>query len=154
MRWQYGFAGTGLEMIDQKAARPHHLTGWKIAGRTIRFGRSGFVSWGDGAALLPHPGEFRMRAILAAILIALFTTTAFAQEKKTRPYGEEEPDKTAAQIAAEKAERQAYKRSLSNIPDQGPTDPWGGVRTNAAPNTNTAAAKTKKTKTGAADGKP
>lgn len=95
-----------------------------------------------------------MRAILAAILIALFATTAFAQEKKTRAYGEEEPDKTAAEIAADKAARQAYKRSLSSIPDQGPTDPWGGVRSNAAPNTNTAAAKTKKAKTGSADAKP
>jgi hypothetical protein len=104
--------------------------------------------------LPPHPGEFHMRAILAAILIALFATTALAQEKKTRAYGEEEPDKTNAEIAGEKAAREAYKRSLSNIPDQGPTDPWGTMRSNAAPNANATATKTKKTKTGNADAKP
>jgi hypothetical protein len=96
-----------------------------------------------------------MRTILAAVMIALTTATALAQEQKTRPYGEEEPDKTASQIAGEKAAREAYKRSLSNIPDQGPTDPWGGVRSNAAPKAAAATAKpTKKSKTGTADAKP
>ncbi len=95
-----------------------------------------------------------MRAILAAIMIALLTTTVFAQEQRTRAYGEEEKEKSAAEIAAEKAAKDAYQRSLSNIPDQGPTDPWGGVRANAAPKATAATTKTKKTRTGAADAKP
>lgn len=69
-----------------------------------------------------------MRVVLAAAMIALLTTTAFAQDSHVPRYGEADKEKTPAQIEAEKDAAQAYKRSLSNIPDKGPSDPWGSVR--------------------------
>jgi hypothetical protein len=72
---------------------------------------------------------------------------AYAQQKQVPRYGEEAKDKTPQEKEADKAAERAYERSLHNIPDAGPTDPWGTVRGNSdAPKAS--AAKTKKTKTG------
>ena len=78
-----------------------------------------------------------MRVILVAITILAMTGTAFAQRVPT--YGEADKDKTPSDIAAEKAAEKAYNKSLGNIPDKGPSDPWGVVR---GPDTKTTAAKT------------
>jgi len=87
-----------------------------------------------------------MRVFRAALVIAFLAAPAYAQQKSIPKYGEETKDKTPQEKEAEKAAEQAYKRSLGNIPDQGPTDPWGAVRGNSdAPKPS--AAKTKKTKT-------
>ena len=88
-----------------------------------------------------------MRAILAAAMMTLFTTAAFAQDHVQR-YGEADKEKSQVEIQAEKDAQRAYRKSLGNIPDKGPTDPWGGVRSDA-PKTaaSTPAAKTAKTKT-------
>ena len=94
-----------------------------------------------------------MRVFRGALVLALLAGagTAYAQEKPIPKYGEQPNDKTPQEKAAEKAAEQAYKRSLGNIPDQGPTDPWGAVRGNSdapkASTTKASAAKTKKTKT-------
>ena len=48
-------------------------------------------------------------------------------------YGEADKEKTNSQKAADKAAAEAYKRSLGNIPDKGPTDPWGAARSTDAP---------------------
>jgi hypothetical protein len=90
----------------------------------------------------------RMRAFRAVLVIAFFVAflagPAFAQQKSVPKYGEETKDKTDQEKEAEKAAERAYKRSLGNIPDQGPTDPWGTVRgNNDAPKAS--AAKGKKT---------
>jgi hypothetical protein len=93
-----------------------------------------------------------MRVFRAAVAVAFFVASvagpAYAQQQKQVPrYGEEDKDKTAQEKEADKAAQQAYQRSLGNIPDQGPTDPWGAVRGNSdAPKAS--AAKAKKTKTG------
>jgi hypothetical protein len=92
-----------------------------------------------------------MRVFRAAMVVAFFGAClagpAFAQQKPVTRYGEEEKDKTAQEKQADKAAQQAYQRSLGNIPDAGPTDPWGAVRGNTdAPKAS--AAKAKKTKTG------
>jgi hypothetical protein len=93
-----------------------------------------------------------MRLFRAALVVAFFVASvaapAYAQQQKSVPrYGEEDKDKTEQEKAADKAAQQAYQRSLGNIPDQGPTDPWGAVRGNSdAPKAS--AAKAKKTKTG------
>src|SRR5258708_7134396 len=91
-------------------------------------------------------------ALVGAFLVATFLVAAFlappayAQQQPLPKYGEETKNKTPHQIEADKAADRAYKRSLGNIPDQGPTDPWGTVRgNNDAPKAS--AAKTKKTKT-------
>lgn len=78
-----------------------------------------------------------MRAMLVAVTILALSGTAFAQG--VPKYGEVDKDKTPSDIAAEKAAEKAYNKSLGNIPDKGPSDPWGVVR---GPDTKTTAAKT------------
>ncbi len=87
-----------------------------------------------------------MRAFFALVIIAALAGPAFAQDNHIQRYGEEDKEKTDAQKAGDKADQRAYQKSLGNIPDQGPVDPWGAVRSNDAPKS--AAVKPKKTKTG------
>ena len=97
-----------------------------------------------------------MRVLVAAAMLMLLAGSALAQEEHVQKYGEQDKDKTPQQIRAEKEAERAYKKSLGNIPDKGPTDPWGTVRSTDAPKTaakpDTAAKPAKpKTKTGAAN---
>ena len=88
-----------------------------------------------------------MRVIFAAAMITMLATTAFAQEH-VQQYGEKDPDKSQTEIQAKKDVQRAYQRSLGNIPDKGPSDPWGAMRAGDAPKTASApAAKPAKTKT-------
>jgi hypothetical protein len=88
-----------------------------------------------------------MRVFRAALVIAFLVGPAYAQDNHVPRYGEESKDKSATEKQADKAAEQAYQRSLGNIPNQGPTDPWGVVRSNNdAPKASVA--KPKKTKTG------
>jgi hypothetical protein len=89
-----------------------------------------------------------MRFFFAAALIALLVTPAYAQQKPIPKYGEADKDKTPQEKAAEKAAEDAYQRSLGNIPDKGPTDPWGNMRSDGAPKPLAKAAPVKKTKAG------
>ena len=94
-----------------------------------------------------------MRAVLALIMIVSVSAPAFAQDHVQR-YREEEKEKTNAQKEADKAAADAYRRSLSNIPDQGKTDPWSGARSTEAPKPAPAkAAKAKAKPAGTADAK-
>ena len=75
-----------------------------------------------------------MRVFFAAIIVALLTGSAHAQAPAAVPrYGETSKAKSPQEIAAEKEAERAYQRSLGNIPNQGPTDPWGNVRSDGAP---------------------
>jgi hypothetical protein len=96
-----------------------------------------------------------MRFFFAAAMVVFLAGPAFAQQAPVQPYGEADKDKTQEQIRGEKAAERAYKNSLSNIPDKGPTDPWGAVRSNDAPKTSAgpSAAKTSAAKTSAAKAK-
>ena len=89
-----------------------------------------------------------MRAVLAALtLVALLPAPAFAQKTDHVPqYREEEKEKTQQQKAADKAAQDAYQRSLSGIPDKGPSDPWGTVRSSDTPKPAATATKTAKSK--------
>ena len=90
-----------------------------------------------------------MRVVLAAVMVALLAGPAYAQDVKQVPrYGEVDKDKTPQEKAAEKAAQQAYQKSLGNIPDQGPTDPWGNVRSDNAPKPVAKTAPAKRAKTG------
>ncbi len=89
-----------------------------------------------------------MKIICAAVVIALLAGPAYAQSQSVPRYGEADKKKTMQQISAEREAERAYKRSLGNIPDQGPTDPWGNVRGDSAPKTAAKAAPAKRTKTG------
>jgi hypothetical protein len=73
-----------------------------------------------------------MRIFCAAAIFALLAGPAFAQQKPVPRYGEDS-SKTPDEIATEKANDQAYKKSLGNIPDKGPVDPWGNARSTDAP---------------------
>jgi hypothetical protein len=89
-----------------------------------------------------------MRVFAAAVVLALLAGPAYAQSQPVPRYGDIDNKKSPQEIEAERESERAYKKSLGNIPDQGPTDPWGNVRSDSAPK---AAAKTvpaKRTKTG------
>ena len=48
-------------------------------------------------------------------------------------YGEKDKDKTWGEMEREKEAERAYRRSLGNVPDKGPVDPWGNARSVEAP---------------------
>jgi hypothetical protein len=88
-----------------------------------------------------------MRAFLAVAAIVLLATPAVAQQDHVQKYGEKDKEKSPVEIQAEKDAERAYKRSLDNIPDKGPSDPWGTVRSDAPKTTTSTTAKSAKTKT-------
>jgi hypothetical protein len=89
-----------------------------------------------------------MRVFAAAAVIAILAGPAYAQSQSVPRYGDIEKKKSPQEIEAEREAERAYKRSLGNIPDQGPTDPWGNVRSDSAPKAAANAAPAKRTKTG------
>jgi hypothetical protein len=91
-----------------------------------------------------------MRVLCAAVIIALLGGPAFAQQKSVPKYGDAPVDKTPSQIEEDKAAERAYNRSLGNIPDKTPTDPWGSARSVDTPKAVAKPSLAKKpTKTGA-----
>jgi hypothetical protein len=71
-----------------------------------------------------------MKMIGIVAVMALLAGPAVAQN--TQKYGDPDKVKTQADIASEKEAERAYKRSLSNIPEQKTSDPWGTVRSDSA----------------------
>jgi hypothetical protein len=68
-----------------------------------------------------------MKVLRAAAMLALLLTgPAFAQGIKPPPPSD--PPASPSQKEFEKATDSAYKKSLGNIPDKPPADPWGGAR--------------------------
>jgi hypothetical protein len=88
-----------------------------------------------------------MRPALAAVIIFALTAPAFAQDNHVPRYGEADKEKSQTEKEADKAAADAYKRSLGNIPDKGPGDPWGTVRNDAPKAAVTRTAKSKKSGT-------
>jgi len=74
-----------------------------------------------------------MRAFAAVALIVALAAPAFAKSDHVQRAGEGQMEKI--QEKAAEAARDAYEKSLSNIPDQGSTDPWGAVRPDDKPKT-------------------
>jgi hypothetical protein len=88
-----------------------------------------------------------MRVIrAAALLTVLLTGPVLAQQAKPPPPSD--PPKSPNEIQAEKASDSAYKRSLGNIPDKPPADPWGGARAVDSPSSTTTSVKRTKTGSG------
>ncbi len=87
-----------------------------------------------------------MRVFGAVAMIALLAAPAHAQDH-IQQAGEQAAPKTQQQIQTDRDAERAYKKSLGNIPDRAPSDPWGSMRSENPPK---AAAKTppKRTKTG------
>jgi hypothetical protein len=80
-----------------------------------------------------------MRFLLALATIIAFAWPACAQQKTPQP-APGGPPKTQKEIEADKAVDRAYQKSLGNIPNQPPADPWGNARSTDTPKT---AAKSK-----------
>jgi len=76
-----------------------------------------------------------MRILGVVAMIALLLAGPAWAQKPVPRYGETDKDtKSPADIAAEKEAEKAYQRSLGNIPEQkSGNDPWGTVRSDAAP---------------------
>jgi hypothetical protein len=89
-----------------------------------------------------------MRVLGAAAVIALLAGPAFAQSQSVPRYGDINKSKSPQEIEQEHEADKAYEKSLGNIPDKGPTDPWGNVRSDSPPKapTKTTAAKAVATK--------
>jgi hypothetical protein len=84
-----------------------------------------------------------MRVLGAVAMVALLAGPAFAQEKPVPRYGEKDKEKSFNELEQEKEADRAYKRSLGNVPEKAPVDPWGIARNVGEPKGDTkAAAKT------------
>lgn len=81
-----------------------------------------------------------MRKIAVAVLLALMAAPALAEEHVLGP-GQEPKEKTATQKAGDAQAERAYQRSLTNVPDQKPVDPWGTARGDDASKKSAAPAK-------------
>jgi hypothetical protein len=75
----------------------------------------------------------RARIFIAAAVIATLAAPAWAQQKPMQRYGEKDKDKSQTEQQAEKDAERAYQRSLGNVPEKGPVDPWGSARSAEAP---------------------
>ena len=88
-----------------------------------------------------------MRIFRAVAMLALLSAPAYAQDDHVQRAGEQAAPKSPQEIEADRQAEKAYKKSLGNIPDQAPSDPWGNVRSESAPKA-VAKAPRKRTKTG------
>jgi hypothetical protein len=79
----------------------------------------------------------RATVVTALLAGAAYVQAAYAQDDHIQRYGEPDKEKSQTEIQADKAAERAYNRSLGNIPDAGPTDPWGVARGAGAPKTAT-----------------
>jgi hypothetical protein len=75
----------------------------------------------------------RVRAFIAAAIIAALAGPALAQQAPIQRYGEKDKERSFNEKEQEKEAERAYKRSLGNVPEKGPVDPWGNARTVEAP---------------------
>lgn len=73
-----------------------------------------------------------MRVFCAAAVFVWLVAPACAQEHMQEA-GQAAKEKSQTQIQSDRDAERAYKRSLSNIPDAGPADPWGHVRGESPP---------------------
>jgi hypothetical protein len=90
--------------------------------------------------------------ILGAMVIIAGLAGPACGQNSIPKYGDPDKVKTPAEIAAEKDAEKAYRRSLSNIPEQQKTDPWGTVRSDGAPPKAAAKAPAAKPKAKSAEG--
>jgi len=92
----------------------------------------------------------RVRAFITAAVIAALTGPGWAQQAPMQRYGEKDKEKSFNEKEQEKEAQRAYQRSLGNVPEKGPVDPWGNARSAEAPKAAKAPAPKPKTKTGEA----
>lgn len=88
-----------------------------------------------------------MRILLVAAMVTLLVGPAYAQAHMQQP-GKQAAPKSRQQIEADREAEKAYRKSLGNIPDQGPSDPWGNMRGESPPKAVTSASPVERGKTG------
>jgi hypothetical protein len=84
---------------------------------------------------------------VVAMMALLLAGPAYAQRGAASAPAD--PPKSQTEIDREKSAERAYKKSLSNIPDQPPVDPWGGARATEAPKPVATPPQAKRTKANA-----
>jgi len=91
-----------------------------------------------------------MRVACAVAVIAMLAAPVCALAQSKTPGPPPPPPKSQQELDAERAADRAYHKSLGNIPDQPPADPWGNARGVDAPKSaaKTPAAKKPVAKTG------
>src|SRR6185369_1746331 len=67
-------------------------------------------------------GTMRVRAFIAAAIIAALTGPALAQQAPMQRYGEKDKEKTYNEKQLDKEAERAYQRSLRSVPEKGPVD--------------------------------
>jgi hypothetical protein len=78
-----------------------------------------------------------VKKIVTAMMILALAMPAYAQAPAINLSGGGATKKTDVEIQREKEAESGYKSGLSKIPDaKGKTDPWGTVRSGAAPQAN------------------
>ncbi len=74
-----------------------------------------------------------MKMLWAAAFATVLASSALAQSQPVPRYGETDKERSPSEIEAERQTEKAYRNSLGNIPNKGPSDPWGQARSvNAA----------------------
>lgn len=85
-----------------------------------------------------------MRTFLLAVMLTIIAVPAFAQMPGTGiPLNQSKPVSPEEQ-ERRRATEDAYKRTLKEIPDAKPLDPWGNMRGNETPASGAAKKQTKK----------
>ena len=69
----------------------------------------------------------------AVAAIGVSSKSVYAEGDHVPAYHEPDKEKTQMELRGEKEAQDAYKRSLQAVPDKGPVDPWGNVRSDSAP---------------------
>jgi hypothetical protein len=68
------------------------------------------------------------RAVAMIALLAGLPGSAHAQAEKRMPQYGDQKGKSQEEIDEEKRADKAYEKSLGNIPEKPPADPWGNAR--------------------------
>jgi hypothetical protein len=95
-------------------------------------------------------GTMRVKAFIAAAIIAALTGSVWAQQTPVPRYGEKDKEKSFNEKEQEKEAERAYQRSLGSVPEKPAVDPWGIARSAETPKQPAKAAAKAKTKTGEA----
>ena len=83
----------------------------------------------------------RVRAFIAAAIIASLAGPSCPTKARCSDTAKRTRTRPAGEMQQEKEAERAYQRSLGNVPDKGPVDPWGNARSVEAPKGEAKAAK-------------
>jgi hypothetical protein len=139
---QYHDTSILFEWLGPRAAFQRH--------NDLKFARedSQTISWRcfGRSDMKESKGSIGMRVLRAAAMLALLLAGP-ALGQGIKPPAPTDPPKSPGEVEQEKNTNSAYKRSLGNIPDKPPADPWGTARAAEPPKPVSSQPPAKKTKT-------